>query len=271
MPQPTLGVLTAMEEEFRRLRSVLVAAEAIEAGGRRYLRGEIGGQPVVAAFSRWGKTAAASTATTLLERFGVGRILFTGVAGAAEPGLRIGDLVVAERLVHHDLDARPFIARFEVPLLGIVEIPTDPQLSRIAAEAAAAVLREDLEALVPRELRDTFGIASPQVRRGLVASGDRFISDAAEVAAIRQSLPGLLAVEMEGAAVAQVCHEHRVPCAVVRAISDRADHAAPLDFAAFVAEVASRYTERLVARMVERLVAEDAPLSSSAVPEEIPP
>lgn len=248
-----LGVLTAMDEEFRRVRAAISRAESVERGGRRYLRGEIGGHPVVAAFSRWGKTAAASTATTLIERFEVGRILFTGVAGAVEPSLGIGDLVVADRLVHHDLDARPFIARFEVPLLDLVEIPADPHLSSIAAAAAAAVLRDDLAAIVPASLRDTFGMAEPQVRRGLVASGDRFMADAGEVASLRESLPGLLAVEMEGAAVAQVCYEHGVPCAVVRAISDRADHGAPLDFAAFVAEVASRFGERLVARVVERL------------------
>jgi adenosylhomocysteine nucleosidase len=248
-----LGVLTAMEEEFRRIRELVAKADAIERGGRRYLRGTIGGHPVVAAFSRWGKTAAASTATTLIERFGVGRILFTGVAGGAAPSLGIGDLVVAERLVHHDLDARPFIRRFEVPLLDLVEIPADGHLSSIAAAAAEAVLREDLAAIAPDGLRESFGMAAPSVRRGLVASGDRFMADAREVASLRESLPGLLAVEMEGAAVAQVCFEHGVPCAVVRAISDRADHAAALDFAAFVAEIASRFSERLVARVVEQL------------------
>jgi len=247
------AVMTAMEEEFRRLRETLSDAEVIERGGRRYLSGRIAGRPVVAVFSRWGKTAAASTATTLIERFGAARLLFTGVAGAASPDLGIGDLVVADRLLHHDLDARPFIRRFEVPLLDLVEIPTDPAMNRTALDAAAAVLAEDLDTIAAPPLRAAFRIDRPRVHEGLVASGDRFISDPAEVAALRTALPALLAVEMEGAAVAQVCYEHGVPCAVVRTISDRADHAAPIDFARFVSEVASRFSERVVVRVLERL------------------
>jgi adenosylhomocysteine nucleosidase len=247
------AVMTAMEEEFRRLRESLSDAEVIERGGRRYLSGRISGRPVVAVFSRWGKTAAASTATTLIERFGAARVLFTGVAGAASPDLGIGDLVVADRLLHHDLDARPFIRRFEVPLLDLVEIPTDPAMNEAASAAAAALLAEDLDSIAAAPVRAGFGIETPRVHRGLVASGDRFIADPAEVAALRRELPALLAVEMEGAAVAQVCHEHGVPCAVVRTISDRADHAAPVDFARFVSEVASRFSERIVARVLERL------------------
>lgn len=253
MTSSPIGVLGAMDEEVRRLREAIAPTRVETSGGRDYLFGSIGGREVVLAFSRWGKVAAASTATTMIERFGVERILFTGVAGAVDPALGIGDVVVARSLVHHDLDARPFLRRFEVPLLDIVEIPVDERLALAAADAAAEVLDADLDALVPPEDRRRFWMERPTVRRGLVASGDRFIADAGEVRRLRTDLPGLLAVEMEGAAVAQVCHEHGVRCAVLRTISDRADHSAPVDFRAFVADVASRFSERLVRRTLERL------------------
>ena len=253
MNRSPIGILGAMDEEVRRLRESIGSTRHESAGKRPYHFGEIAGHPVVLAFSRWGKVAAASTATTMIERFGVERILFSGVAGAIDPSLGIGDVVVASSLVHHDLDARPFIKRYEVPLLEIVEIPTDAALAAVAESAAAAVLDADLPQLVSEEERSRFGIEAPRARRGLVASGDRFIADPAEVRRLREDLPRVLAVEMEGAAVAQVCFEHDVPCAVVRTISDRADHAAPIDFGAFVSDVASRFGERLVHRMIERL------------------
>ncbi len=93
---------------------------------------------------------------------------------------------------------------------------------------------------------DEFGLRSPTVHRGLLISGDRFVSTAAESEALRRALPDALAVEMEGAAVAQVCHDYGVPFAAMRTISDRADDAAHGDFARFVAEVASRYSLALV-------------------------
>ncbi len=250
--RPT-GILAAMDEEVRRIRERVEGGTVVEVGGRAYLLGSIADRPVVVAFSRWGKVAAASTATTLIDRFGVSRVIFTGVAGAVDADLGIGDLVVARGLVQHDLDARPLLARFEVPLLDRVEMPTDPQLVAAAVAAVREVLDRDLATMISDSDRARFGIATPKVREGLVASGDRFIADPAETSRLRRDLPGLLAVEMEGAAVAQVCFEHGVPCVVVRAISDRADHGAAIDFGAFVSDVASRYTERVVQRLMERL------------------
>lgn len=253
MSRAPIGILGAMDEEVKRLRGSIGSTRLESAGKRPYHFGEIAGHPVVLAFSRWGKVAAASTATTMIERFGVERLVFSGVAGAIDPALGIGDVVVASSLVHHDLDARPFIKQYEVPLLELVEIPTDPTLSAAAEAAAGEMLGAHLPSLLSEEERRRFGIGAPQARRGLVASGDRFIADPAEAQRLRRDLPEVLAVEMEGAAVAQVCFEHGVPCAVVRTISDRADHAAPIDFGAFVSDVASRFGERLVHRMIERL------------------
>lgn len=235
-----LGVMSAMDEE---LAAVLAAAdvdEAVTIGPRVFHRVRRGDRQAILVVSRIGKVAAATTATILLERFGCTAVVMTGVAGALDPGLEVGDVVVADALVHHDLDARPLFARHEVPLLARDRLPTDAALSAALARAAAA-----LAAAPPAALTD-LGLTAPRVHRGLVASGDQFLSSTAAVEAVRAALPDALAVEMEGAAVAQVCHEHGVPVAVARVVSDRADHGAPVDFARFVAAACGPYARALV-------------------------
>jgi adenosylhomocysteine nucleosidase len=133
-------------------------------------------------------------------------------------------------------------------------------LSASLAEAARAMFADAAEdadvraddadlALDAARLRG-FGIATPRVHAGLVISGDRFVASASEAAALRQRLPDALAVEMEGAALAQVCHDLGVPFAVVRTISDRADDSAHVDFGRFVASIASRYSVGVVRRFL---------------------
>src|SRR5690606_29689871 len=136
-----------------------------------------------------------TTATALIERFRVDRIVFTGVAGGLARGVARGDVVVAESFLQHDLDASPIFPRYEVPLYAT---------SRFATDAA---LTARLEAAARTALHGT------RVHRGLVVSGDRFVSSAAESQALQAALPDALAVEMEGAAFAQVCHDYGVPFA----------------------------------------------------------
>ena len=231
--------MAAMPEELAAIVDEVHADEVVSLGGRSYHRGFYAGEPVIAVVSRIGKVAAATTAAILLERWKPRAIVMTGLAGAVDPRLAVGDIVIADRLIHHDLDARPLFARHEVPLLGITELVADRTLAdRLAAAAAAFVAPPELVAL---------GVATPRVWRGLVSSGDQFFASADAVAALRALLPETLAVEMEGAAVAQVCHEHGVPFAIARVISDTADHAAAVDFARFLATACGPYARALVA------------------------
>lgn len=200
------------------------------AAGREFWRGHWHGHELVAVLSRVGKVAAATTATALIERFGVQRIVFTGVAGGIAPGVARGDVVVADQFLQHDLDASPIFPRYEVPLYG---------LSRFATDAA---LTDRLDAAVRHALPGT------RVHRGLIASGDRFVSSATESQALQQALPEALCVEMEGAAIAQVCHDYGVPFAALRTVSDRADDAAHVDFTRFIDQVASRYSAAVLER-----------------------
>jgi adenosylhomocysteine nucleosidase len=233
-----LGILGAMEEEVGLLRRRLAGPEHHPVAGRTFTTGRLGDHAVVLAECGFGKVAAAATTSTMLDVFDAGPVIFTGVAGGIGPGIAIGDVVVADALAQHDFDASPIVPRFVVPSVGGPTIPADSRLTRLAAEAAAEYLTTRFADEVPHAERDRFSIGTPRVHTGLVASGDRFISDPAEAAALAGALPGLLAVEMEGAATAQVCAERSVPFAVVRSISDRADHHAPTDFTRFVIAVA---------------------------------
>jgi adenosylhomocysteine nucleosidase len=243
-----VGIVGAMPQEIALLRQNLSNGRARVRGMREYLEGSLHGKDVVLVYSRCAKVAAASTVTTLIEVFGVELVVFTGVAGAADPGLEIGDVVIGTSLVQHDLDARPLFPRFEVPLLERISFDTAPALVSLARRSAEVYLHTRLGQDVSADTLSAFAIRSPpRVHAGLIASGDQFIASAATLGALQAALheaglPGALCVEMEGAAVAQVCHEHGVPLIVMRAISDRADHSAAIDFVPFIDRIASHIT-----------------------------
>ena len=222
-----LGIISALAEEQEGLIDVMHDATRLTHGMRDYTCGTLWNTDAVVVLSRIGKVAAAMTAATLVEKFGVTHIIFTGVAGSADFGVNVGDVVVAESLAQHDMDASPLFPRFEVPLTGLTRLPTDAILSRQLAEAARRFLENEP--------------AGSQLHRGLIGSGDQFINDGVRLAALKDGLPDLLAVEMEGAAVAQVCFELNVPFAVIRTISDNANEHAATDFMHFVKTVAARY------------------------------
>jgi adenosylhomocysteine nucleosidase len=227
-----IAIVSAMREELHALHDDFSEQRVERVAGRDFHLGTLHGRPALLALSGIGKVAAATTTALLLDRFEVDALLFTGVAGGLGAGVAVGDVVIGDALLQHDLDASPIFPRWEVPLTG---------RSRFAADAAwsAALARAARVALAT----STGGSA---VHRGLIVSGDRFVSTSAESAALRAVLPDALAVEMEGAAVAQVCHDFARPFAVMRTISDRADDNAAGDFARFVAEVASDITRRVV-------------------------
>jgi adenosylhomocysteine nucleosidase len=170
----------------------------------------------------------------LLDAFDAGALLFTGVAGGLGAGVHVGDIVVASALLQHDMNAEPLFPRWEVPLTGRARFDADAAWSTRLVRAGRALATSNLHA-------DT-----ATVHHGLVVSGDRFVATRVDSDQLRAALPDALAVEMEGAAVAQVCHDFGRPFGVVRTVSDRADDAAHGDFQRFVCDVAAPYSRDIV-------------------------
>lgn len=223
-----LGILAALQEEIDSLIQEMHSDRISTHGMREYHEGKLWGRDCVLVFSRCGKVAAAASATTLIERFGVNEIIFTGVAGGIASGIRPGDVVIGETLLQHDMDASPLFPRHEIPLLDRTHFPTDTDRTQKLAEAAQKFLG---------------GQKKPgKLWSGEIASGDRFFADAQAIHELRQRLPSTLCVEMEGAAVAQVCHEYGIPFSIMRTISDSADEHAAMSFQNFIDEIASRYS-----------------------------
>jgi adenosylhomocysteine nucleosidase len=251
LPAAPIALVGALHEELVAVLEAMPDEQPVRVAGREFWQGHLEGRPVVAVLSRIGKVAAATTAAVLLERFGVQAVLFTGVAGGLAPGVAVGDVVVATELLQHDMDASPLFPRHEVPLYGRARFPADAGWAAALAEAASQVLAGPA-ALVGDAAVDEFALHRPRVHRGLIVSGDRFVATSAESDALRAALPDALAVEMEGAAMAQVCHDWGVPFAAVRTISDRADDAAHIDFTRFVAGVAKHYSAAVLRGALRR-------------------
>jgi adenosylhomocysteine nucleosidase len=246
-----LGIISALHEEQQGLVEAMQRPYKLIHGMREVWVGQLWEIDAVCVLSRIGKVAAAMTATLLVEKFEVTHILFTGVAGSGDKSIRVGDIVVADSLVQHDMDASPLFPRHEVPLTGLTHFPSDRQMALQLAAAAQHFLDTALEDVIDPEERAAFALHAPRVHRGMVASGDQFVGSRERIHALGEALPGLLAVEMEGAAVAQVCFELGIPFGVIRTISDNANENAATDFMRFVKSVAARYAFDIVRRFCQ--------------------
>ena len=175
----------------------------------------------------------------MILEFNVDRIVFTGVAGAISPELNVGDVVIGQRLYQHDMDARPLMRRFEIPLTGKTSFETPQQNVDIMAQAVHNFLINNKE--FRKELTEQ-NIPNVKLLTGDIASGDLFISSSDMKLALSKNLPSVVCAEMEGAAVAQVCDDYEVPLVVVRVISDSADEEAHISAIGFVNQHAGDYS-----------------------------
>ena len=237
----TTAIISALPEEQAGLIRMLQNHEHSAHIPRGLEHGLIHKKPVVLALAGVGKVAAATTATMLIERYKIERIVFTGVAGAVAEHVNVGDVVIGSQYLQHDMNAQPLFPRYEIPYTGISHY-----------EGNAALVAMILEALSASAIWAT-GQRSLKVHQGLIISGDRFVSSAVEVQTLRQELPDALCVEMEGAAIAQVCHDYRIPFAAVRSISDKADDNAHVDFPTFVSQVAGPIAVKLIDALMRRI------------------
>ena len=241
-----------MPEEVEILKQEMTQLRSTKIAQREYHTGILYGLETSLVFSRWGKVAASIAATTLITKFNVDCIIFLGVAGAICDDLNMGDVVVGWQLYQHDMDARPLFPQFQIPMTDFIFLNADPALCHYAENAARDFCTNIKTTLAPEVLQEFF-INQPAVYAGIIASGDSFIAGRQQREAIRSKMPEALAVEMEGAAVAQVCVEHHIPFTVIRVISDKADHSAAVDFPKFVAGVACYYSKNILKSMYDNM------------------
>lgn len=254
MQETIIGIMGAMPEEIDGVIKLLENPERITTGKRTYVSGSLNGIKTVVVFSRWGKVAAAATVSTLLHKFNISHLYFTGVAGSIHPDLNIGDIVIAKRLIQHDMDARPLMQQYEVPLLSKTFFDSDKRLSDSISKVVQMITdNETLLDKISQEELDAFHITKPKMLLGDVASGDQFFASHNQKEALHKSLPTILCVEMEGAAVAQVCFEYDIPFAIIRTISDTADDKSHIDFPRFIKSIASNYATAIIVAIYQDL------------------
>lgn len=221
----TLALMAAMPEELQALRPLLGAARVHHHAGREFHSGRLDGRELVLACSPPGAVAVATTATLLIERFGAEAIVSTGVAGGLHPRVRIGDVVVAHELLRCDALAD-----------GRTRLAADPELGAALLDAARAAL--EVERIALAGSLALLGITVQQVHGGLLLSAEQAIAAASERTSLAHEWPEALAVETDGAALAEVCRDCDLPFALLRCVADRADEQAPADRQRFVAQVA---------------------------------
>jgi adenosylhomocysteine nucleosidase len=246
-----IGILAAMPEEVRHLGQALSVDDKIVRGGYAFRRGRLDEMPVVLVEAGIGKVNTSLVTTLLLDHFGCRMALLTGVAGGLDPTVGIGDVVIADQLVQHDYGAvvdgeiRPY--RPGTPPVGE---PRDP-LAYALEPSIRAVLHRQLDEFALPALPAAAGggiTRQPSIRFGTILSGDQFIN----CETTRQRLFkrfAAQAVEMEGASLAQVAEQFKVPCIDVRCVSDLAGADSHLDFAVFLpyaAESAAQVLRRIV-------------------------
>lgn len=227
----TIAIMGAMEEEVEPLLEFFGKYETINYAKNRYYKTTYKGLNLIIAYSKIGKVFASLTAATLIEKFGAETLLFSGVAGAANDTLKIGDIMYAKSLAQHDLDITAFGHPHGYVPEGSVFVQSDDKLNKIASDVAKEM--------------------DKKILAGVIATGDEFVCDEKKKEWIKSTFKAD-AIEMEGASVAVVCDALEVPFFVLRAISDGAGMDAEFDFDTFLKSSAKESAEFLI-KMLDKL------------------
>ncbi|WP_419767183.1 5'-methylthioadenosine/adenosylhomocysteine nucleosidase [Arcobacter sp.] len=227
-----LAIMGAMEEEIEPLLAHFDNVNVVEFANNKYYEVSYKGLEIVIAYSKIGKVFASLTATTMIEKFGCDTLLFSGVAGGINPELKIGDLIIANKLCQHDLDITAFGHPHGYVPGGSVFVETTKELNDIAKKVASN--------------------NGMKVIEGTIATGDQFVHSSERKDFIQSTFNGD-ALEMEGASVAVVCDALNIPFFILRAISDTADMDAGFDFDEFLKSSAKNSADYLI-KIVDELL-----------------
>lgn len=226
-----VGIIGAMELEVEELQGKMEITRKEKKASMEFLEGTLNGTDVVIVRSGIGKVNASLCTQILCDIFGVTHIINTGVAGSLKNEINIGDIVVSTDALHHDVDVRVFgYPLGEVPQMGCLAFPADEKLTNLAVECC-------------KEVNSDISVYS-----GRIVSGDQFISDKQVKEHIISNFGGLC-VEMEGASIAHAAYLNHVPFVIIRAISDKADDSAEMDYPTFE-KAAAAHSAALVEHML---------------------
>lgn len=210
-----IGIIGAMEDEVKALKEAMDIQEIVESASMTFCKGRLCGKEAVVVRSGIGKVNAGICAQILVDKFGADMLINTGIAGSLDAKIDIGDMVISTDAVHHDMDATEFGDPVgQVPRMDTLAFPADERLVELAKAANEK--------------------ANPGIHTftGRVASGDQFVASS-EVKERIVSNFGALCTEMEGAGIAQAAYLNKVSCVIIRAISDKADNSAMMDYPEF--------------------------------------
>jgi len=226
-----IAIMGAMPEEISPILEKIGTYKTTDYAGNKYYEASYRGIELVIAYSKIGKVFSTLTATTMIEHFGAEKLLFSGVAGAISPALKVGDLIVATKLAQHDLDITAFGHPFGYVPGGAVFVESDKQMIEMSKEVAKSM--------------------GKGVQEGIIATGDQFVANEERKNWIGSTF-GADALEMEGGSVAVVCNALNVPFFILRAISDAADMDASFSFDEFL-ETSAKESAEFVMKMVDKL------------------
>lgn len=228
-----IGIIAAMPQELATLLENLENAQKHLRLRQVYHTGHIGRHEVVLVESGIGKVMSAMTVAILAQDFKVDAVINTGSAGAVAPGLQVGDVVLADRLSYHDVD----VTAFGYAYGQMAQQPLYFETSKYFQSVFKEVLEEQGQVY----------------QMGLIVTGDSFVASSERLTEIKAAFPDVLAVEMEGAAIAQAAHSIDLPVMVVRAMSDTAEQDAAISFDEFIVEAGRKSAQVLVA-FLQKLV-----------------
>ncbi|WP_099974651.1 MULTISPECIES: 5'-methylthioadenosine/adenosylhomocysteine nucleosidase [Lactobacillaceae] len=221
-----IGVIVPMEEEIKLIRESLEDVKKDTIAGREITQGKYNGHELYLALCGIGKVQAGMTATIINDKFNPDVLINTGSAGGIGTGLSIGDVVISSKLAYHDADATAFG-------YALGQLPDQP----LYFEADDSYVKKIEQAAVASNLN---------YHTGLIVTGDQFIDSSEKIDKIKKMFPDVLASEMEGAAVAQVCTQFKTPFVVIRAMSDVGDENADVNFDEFVIQAGKNSVQMLL-------------------------
>ena len=229
-----IGIIGAMEEEVAALKEKMEIKRVLKKASMEFCEGTLQGKPVVVVRSGIGKVNAGLCTQILADVFEVKKVINTGIAGSLDARIDIGDIVISTEALQHDMDATQFgYPLGQIPRMETLAFPADAEMAKIAKEACEAV--------------------NPDIKvfSGRVVTGDQFIANKEVKDRIKTNFDGLC-TEMEGAAIAQAAWLNEIPFVIIRAISDKADDSAEMDYPTFERQ-AIIHSVRLTEEMIRRL------------------